>query len=242
MARLLINIDHVATLRNARGEGRPSVLDAAQICMQNGSQGIVFHLREDRRHIKDYDVLLLKKHIDGFLDFEMAATEEMIEICVDTKPELATLVPEKREELTTEGGLDLVSLFEDYQNRVVPAFKKADIALNLFLDPNPEDIERAIDLGVYGVELHTGTYSLARGTARNIELDRLIKAAELIHKNGLIVNAGHGLDFENIHDFVNHVPHIHDISIGHAIISEAIFSGLAKVVREMADIVESAPK
>ena len=242
MPRLLINIDHVATLRNARGEGKPDVLKAAKICMENGSQGIVFHLREDRRHIKDYDVLNLKKEINGFLDFEMAATEEMIDVCSKTKPHLSTLVPEKRQELTTEGGLDLVSLFDDFKQRVIPAFEKTSIPVSLFLDPNTEDIERAVDLGVYAVELHTGTYAQARGTTKSFELDRLINAAELIHKNGLKVNAGHGLDFENIHDFVNEVPFLHDISIGHSIISEAIFKGLGTVVREMADIIESAPK
>lgn len=234
MARLLINIDHVATLRNARGEGRPSVLDAAKVCMENGSQSIVFHLREDRRHIKDYDVLILKEHFDGFLDFEMATTNEMLDICADIKPQLSTLVPEKRQELTTEGGLDVVSAFEDLKFRVVPKLNGAGVPISLFLDPNEEDILKAAELGVHAVELHTGTFALATGKAQEVELERLVKAAELIHKQGMIVNAGHGLDFDNIELFLKTVPHLHDVSIGHAIISKALFVGLGKAVSDMA--------
>ncbi len=239
MARLLINIDHVATLRNARGEGRPSVLDAAKVCLEHGSEGIVFHLREDRRHIKDFDVIQFKQNLNTYLDFEMAATDEMVQICADIKPNLSTLVPESRQELTTEGGLNLVKLFDDYQKRVVPKLHQAGVDISLFLDPNPKDIELAAELGVYAVELHTGTYSLASGKAREFELDRLEKAAELIHQKGMKVNAGHGLDFENIHDLLARVPHLHDISIGHAMISAAVFRGLGSVVREMADIIQA---
>ncbi|TNE70138.1 pyridoxine 5'-phosphate synthase [bacterium] len=239
MARLLINIDHIATLRNARGEGNPNVLEAAKVCLQHGSEGIVFHLREDRRHIKDFDVFQFNSELDTYLDFEMAATNEMLQICSEIKPELSTLVPESRQELTTEGGLNLSKVFEDYQNRVIPILHTAEVPVSLFLDPNPHEIELASELGVYAVELHTGTYSLASGKARDYELDRLAKAAELIHEKGMKVNAGHGLNFENIHDLLAKVPHLHDISIGHAMIAEAVFKGLGTVVREMADIINA---
>ncbi len=237
--RLLINIDHIATLRNARGEGRPSVLDAAKICLENGAEGIVFHLREDRRHIKDFDVIQLKQSLDTFLDFEMAATNEMLGICAQTKPHLSTLVPESRKELTTEGGLNMEVLFSDFQNRVVPQLKKAGVPISLFLDPNPEDIEYALKLSVFAVELHTGTYSLSSGKTKKFELERLAEAARIIHEHGMKVNAGHGLDFENIHEFINYVPYVHDISIGHAIVADAVFRGLGNSVREMNRIIKN---
>jgi pyridoxine 5-phosphate synthase len=239
MARLLINIDHIATLRNARGEGRPSVLDAAKICLDNGAEGIVFHLREDRRHIKDFDVIQFKKSLDTFLDFEMAATNEMLGICAETQPNLSTLVPESRRELTTEGGLNMDVLYSDFQKRVVPSLNKAGVPISLFLDPNPEDIDYAVKLGVYAVELHTGTYALSSGKSKQYELERLAEAARIIHENGMKVNAGHGLDFENIHDLINHVPYLHDISIGHAIVADAVFRGLANSVREMSEIIKN---
>lgn len=238
MPRLLINIDHVATLRNARGEGRPSVLDAAKICLDNGAEGIVFHLREDRRHIKDYDVIQFKQNLDTYLDFEMAATNEMIHICSDIKPQLSTLVPESRKELTTEGGLNMKELYHEFSRKVIPMLKKADVPVSLFLDPNPEDIEKAIKLGVYAVELHTGTFALSSGKAREFELERLAEAARMIHEHGMKVNAGHGLDFENIHDLLAHVPYLHDVSIGHAIVADAIYRGLGASVQEMAQIVK----
>lgn len=237
--RLLINIDHIATLRNARGEGRPSVLDASKICLENGAEGIVFHLREDRRHIKDFDVIQLKQSLDTFLDFEMAATNEMLGICAEIKPNLSTLVPESRQELTTEGGLNMELLFSDFQNRVVPQLKKAGVPISLFLDPNPEDIQYALKLGVFAVELHTGTYSLSSGKTKQFELERLAEAARIIHENGMKVNAGHGLDFENIHDLIHYVPYLHDISIGHAIVADAVFRGLGNSVREMNTIIKN---
>jgi len=237
--RLLINIDHIATLRNARGEGRPSVLDASKICLENGAEGIVFHLREDRRHIKDFDVIQLKQSLDTFLDFEMAATNEMLGICAEIKPNLSTLVPESRQELTTEGGLNMELLFSDFQKRVVPSLKKAGVPISLFLDPNPEDIEYAVKLGVYAVELHTGTYALSSGKSKQFELERLAEAARIIHENGMKVNAGHGLDFENIRDLIHNVPYLHDISIGHAIVADAVFRGLGNSVREMNAIIKN---
>ena len=237
--KLLVNIDHIATLRNARGEGYPDPVDAARICEENGAEGIVFHLREDRRHIKDDDIYRLSKSIKGIIDFEMAATDEMLKICSEIKPHLSTLVPEKRQELTTEGGLHLKNLYDDFSRRVMPKLNEHAIHVSLFIDPIPEDIELAAKLGSYAVELHTGTYANATTPeAAKKELERLRKAAELAHEAGLKVNAGHGLDFKNTETFLEQVPHLNEVSIGHALISDAVFNGLANSVRHMADIVK----
>jgi pyridoxine 5-phosphate synthase len=231
--RLLVNIDHIATLRNARGEGYPDPVEGARVCEEAGAAGIVFHLRGDRRHIRDEDVYRLKDSVKGILDFEMAATEEMIRICLDVKPHLCTLVPEGREELTTEGGLNMKHVYDDYEQRVFPAFKDTGIDISLFLDPNPEDIELAHKLGADAVELHTGTFANAPDeAARNNELERLRKGAELIHEAGMIVNAGHGLNLENLPVLIEHVPHMQDISIGHALISKSLYWGLERTVKE----------
>jgi len=239
MARLLVNIDHIATLRNARGEGVPDPAKGAQICEANGAAGIVFHLREDRRHIKDDDVYRLKETVTGILDFEMAATEEMIGISLDINPHLVTLVPEKRMELTTEGGLNLHRAGDDLRRRVVPRYSGTGIIISLFVDPEIADMEITADLGVEAVELHTGTYAHAylRGDFQ-FELDRLAHAADHAHQLGLIVNAGHGLSMDNLPAFLAHVPHLKDISIGHALMCDALFEGLGVVVRRMTDLIE----
>jgi len=231
--QLLVNIDHVATLRNARGEGYPDPADAATVCEQAGASGIVFHLRRDRRHIRDEDVYRLKKFVKGTLDFEMSASDEMIEICKDVEPHLCTLVPEGREELTTEGGLDMKVVFNDFQNRVFPALHGSGIKISLFLDPNPEDIELAHNLGADAIELHTGTFANAPDEdTQQKELKRLSEAAELIHNLGMIVNAGHGLNLLNLPILIDHVNHLEDISIGHALISKSVFWGLEHTVKE----------
>lgn len=231
--QLLVNIDHVATLRNARGEGYPDPADAASVCEQAGASGIVFHLRRDRRHIRDEDVYRLKKYVKGTLDFEMSASDEMIEICKDVEPHLCTLVPEGREELTTEGGLDMKVVFNDFKKRVFPALHGSGIKISLFLDPNPEDIELAHDLGADAIELHTGTFANAPDEdAQQKELERLSEAAELIHNLGMIVNAGHGLNLQNLPILIDHVSHLEDISIGHALISKSVFWGLERTVKE----------
>ncbi len=231
--RLLVNIDHIATLRNARGEGYPDPIEAADVCEQAGAAGIVFHLRGDRRHIRDEDVYRLQKTVSGILDFEMAASNEMIEICLDVNPDLCTLVPEGREELTTEGGLNMNRVFEDYENRVFPAFKNTGIEISLFLDPNPKDIELAHKLGADAIELHTGNYANSvNEKARNRELKRLIKGAELIHEAGMVVNAGHGLNLDNLPLLVKEVPHLREVSIGHALISKSVYWGLERTVKE----------
>lgn len=230
--QLLVNVDHVATLRNARGEGYPDPIEAAALCEQAGAAGIVFHLRGDRRHIKDDDVYRLKESIAGTVDLEMAATDEMIRICCDVKPHLATLVPESREELTTEGGLMMKSaMCRDLEKRVIPALRSENVEISLFLDPVTEDIERAAELGVEAIELHTGTYSNANESRKRDELNRLAAAAELAYSRGLKVNAGHGLNLENLGLFVSSVPHLNDVSIGHALISDALFMGLEKAVK-----------
>lgn len=238
--QLLVNIDHVATLRNARGEGYPSPVEAAKVCEEAGASGIVFHLRKDRRHIRDEDVYALKKTVKGTLDFEMAATREMINMCLEVDPELITLVPESREELTTEGGLNMSNVMADFEQRVFPKVHGSGIEISLFLDPNPEDIELAGKLGSDAIELHTGTYANAQTeVARTHELERLKEGAELAHSLDMKVNAGHGLNLENLKDFVSIVPHLNDISIGHALISTSLFMGLDKTVKAFLEIMEN---
>ena len=237
--QLLVNIDHVATLRNARGEGYPDPSEAAVVCENAGAAGIVFHLRSDRRHIRDEDVYKLKSVVKGLLDFEMAATDEMISICKEVLPHLCTLVPEGREELTTEGGLNMRSVYEDYEQRVIPAFENTGIEISLFLDPNPEDIELAHKLGADTIELHTGTFANASDKkSEKFELDRLKEAAIMIHELGMKVNAGHGLNLDNLPTLIEHVPHMQDISIGHALVSTSLYWGLDKTVREYLKIME----
>jgi pyridoxine 5-phosphate synthase len=235
--QLLVNVDHVATLRNARGEGYPDPTEAAEVCEQAGASGIVFHLRKDRRHIKTEDVYSLNKKVQGTLDFEMAATDEMLKICLDVNPDLITLVPESREELTTEGGLKMSAVFDDFQQRVFPKITAADIAISLFIDPNKEDIELAHELGSDAIELHTGTYANATTEkACQHELQRLKDGAQLAHNLGMKVNAGHGLNLENLAPLVEHVPHLNDISIGHALISSALYYGLEDTVTKFLTI------
>ena len=235
--RLLVNIDHIATLRNARGEGYPDPVEGAAYCERAGAAGIVFHLRGDRRHIKDEDVYRLKKSVTGIFDFEMAASDEMIQICKDVHPHICTLVPEGREELTTEGGLNMEAVYDDFEQRVFPAFKDTGIEISLFLDPNPNDIELAHKLGADIVELHTGMYANAPDEkARNKELERLKKGAVQIHEAGMTVNAGHGLNLENLPQFIEEVPFLTDVSIGHALISKSLFWGLDRTVKEYLEI------
>lgn len=235
--KLLVNIDHIATLRNARGEGYPNPVDAAKICEEAGAAGIVFHLRGDRRHIKDEDVAALKKSVTGVLDFEMAATDEMIGILKSTNPDLCTLVPEGREELTTEGGLNMSTVYDDFKNRVFPSIRETDIQISLFVDPNPADIEMAHNLGSDAIELHTGTFANAvSDNERILELKRLRDAANQAHELGLKVNAGHGLNLDNLPIFLDVIPHLNEVSIGHALVGKSIFWGLEKTVRAYLEI------
>ena len=235
--QLLVNIDHIATLRNARGEGAPDVVEAARICEESGAAGIVFHLREDRRHIKDADVFALKNSVRGILDFEMAGTPEMVDICCEIHPHIITLVPEKRAELTTEGGLNMKSVYDFYKKSVIPPLLELDSEISLFVDPVEEDIRLAAEIGAHAIELHTGTFANSKNPQK--ELDKLAKGAELAHSLGLKINAGHGLNFENISLFIQTVPHLSDISIGHALISHAVFHGLPHSVRSMSNLISS---
>ncbi|HKK46031.1 MAG TPA: pyridoxine 5'-phosphate synthase [Balneolaceae bacterium] len=238
--QLLVNVDHVATLRNARGEGYPDPADAAEACEKAGAAGIVFHLRKDRRHIQTEDVYNIKRRVKGKLDFEMAATDEMLDICRDVNPHLITLVPENREELTTEGGLRMPAIFDDFQKRVFPKIRETDIEISLFIDPNKKDIELAHELGSDAIELHTGTYANAEGKkARQQELERLKRGAELAQKMGMKVNAGHGLNLDNLPDIVKTMPNLHDVSIGHALVSTALFRGLDATVKAFLEIIKS---
>jgi len=234
LTNLLINIDHVATLRNARRETFPDPVHAAALCELAGADGIVFHLREDRRHITDRDVHLLKQTVQGKLDFECSTSEEIIGICCATQPDLATLVPERREEVTTEGGLDVLGN-RDRLLDVIPRLFDAGIGeVALFVDPDLDQIEATVDVGANAIELHTGNFANApTPDARREVTQRLALAAEKAHKLGLQVHAGHGLDYLNYPTFARTVPHVHEVSIGFAIMGRAILTGMEQAVRDM---------
>jgi len=238
MARLGVNVDHVATLRQARGEGFPDVVAAAREAERGGAQGIVFHLREDRRHIQDADVAALRRAVRTKLDFEMAATPEMLRICLRTQPELATLVPEKRRELTTEGGLDVAGDFAHIA-RAVERLQRGGIPAALFVDPSTRQIEASARTGAQWIELHTGDYARAFASRRRAAaaLARLRGAARLAARLGLRVNAGHGLDYRNAAEAAA-LPHVVELNIGHSIVARAITVGLRQAVREMATLIQ----
>jgi len=234
--RLAINIDHIATVRNARGGSEPDPVEAARICEKAGAVGIVCHLREDRRHIKDRDVQLLRKKVKTKLDLEMAATPEIIRIAVETKPDLVTLVPEKRQELTTEGGLDVVAQ-KQYLAGVITAFHGSGIPVSLFVDPEVSQVEASKEIGTDMIEIHTGEYAEARTASdRRVQLSRIKKIAKLGKSLNLGVNAGHGLDYVNIKPIAA-IKEIDEVSIGHAIIVRAMVVGLEQAVREMVRLV-----
>ncbi len=231
-----VNIDHVATLRNARGEEEPNVLEAARICMEAGANGITAHLREDRRHIKDFDVFALKHDLKCRLNLEMAATYEMKKIALDLMPDACCIVPEKREEVTTEGGLDVVGQKEKLRQFVRPLIDNG-IEVSLFIAAEKEQVSAAADIGVKFIELHTGRYSRAFGKDNEtIEFDKLQRATALGHLLGLNVNAGHGLNYKNV-SAMHKINNLHELNIGHSIICRAVFVGLDKAVREMLELV-----
>jgi len=234
--RLCINIDHVATLREARGAFEPDPVGAAQLCELAGADGIVCHLREDRRHINDRDLRLLRETVKTKLDLEMAATEELVRIAIETLPELATLVPERRAELTTEGGLDVIG-HKRYLHDVVRELQKHDIEVSLFVDPLPEQIEAAREIGSTKVEIHTGAYANARSEReRQTLLEQIRGTAQMAARLGLGVNAGHGLNYLNILALKT-ITEIEEVSIGHAVIARALMVGMGRAVREMVDLV-----
>jgi pyridoxine 5-phosphate synthase len=235
--RLAINIDHIATLRNARGGSDPDPIKAALLCEEAGAVGIVCHLREDRRHIKDDDVRRLRSIIRKKLDLEMAATEEIIGIAIRTKPDLVTLVPEKRQELTTEGGLDIVAQKKHFSD-VVEQFRWNKIPVSLFIDPVEAQVQASAEIGTDMIEIHTGEYAEAKSAQEvQVQLFRIQKAAALARSLGLGVNAGHGLDYSNIKPIAA-IKEIEEVSIGHAVIVHALSVGLESAVREMIKLME----
>jgi pyridoxine 5-phosphate synthase len=234
--RLCINIDHVATLREARGGVEPDPVTAAQLCELAGADGIVCHLREDRRHINDRDLRILRDTVKTKLDLEMAATDEIIKIAIETLPDLATLVPERRQELTTEGGLDVAGHRHQLRD-VIKELHSHEIPVSLFIDPIPEQVEAAREVEADFVEIHTGAYAEARNERRAHEVLEAVHAAVLLARNlGLRVNAGHGLNYQNILPF-REIREIEEVSIGHAIIARALFVGLERAVKEMCALV-----
>jgi len=239
MTQLAINVDHVATVRNARGITEPDPVAAASICELAGAAGIVVHLREDRRHINDRDVRLLRETIKTRMNLEMGANKEIIEIALNLKPEMVTLVPEKRKELTTEGGLDVAGQKKKLA-KTISKMTKAGIPVSLFIDPESKQIQAAHDIGATYVELHTGRYCDATNeTKRNKEYKLIASSADEAYEMGLRVNAGHGLDYQTT-SRIAALDTIEELSIGHAIITRAVFVGLDQAVREMKKIVSEA--
>ena len=236
--RLGVNIDHVATIRNARGGGHPDPLRAAEIAAAAGADGITAHLREDRRHITDADIARLRAEIALPLNLEMAATEEMLAIALKHRPHAACIVPERREERTTEGGLDAASQVETLAP-IVARLSDAGIRVSLFIEPTPVQLEAAVKLKAPVVEFHTGAYAHLAEADRAPELRRLADAAALAAKNGIEPHAGHGLTTANVGP-VAAIPQIHELNIGHYLIGEAIFTGLDASIRAMRAAMDAA--
>lgn len=229
--RLGVNIDHVATLRQVRGTDYPDLVEAARICETAGARGITVHLREDRRHIQDRDVFALRRTISTRLNLEMANSPDIVAVALKVKPDEVCLVPERRRELTTEGGLDAAG-HERQLGPTVWKLQDAGIEVSLFIAADPRQIEAAARLGAPTIELHTGTYCDMKGAPARKELARLREGARLAHELGLTVNAGHGINLENVRGIME-VPHLDTLNIGHSIICSAVFTGLDKAVRAM---------
>ncbi|MCG8695678.1 MAG: pyridoxine 5'-phosphate synthase [Minwuiales bacterium] len=236
--RLGVNIDHVATIRNARGGRHPDPVRAARLAAEAGADGITAHLREDRRHISDEDIERLSSEIDLPLNLEMAATEEMLQIALRHKPHAVCLVPEKREELTTEGGLDVAAQHRHLAS-YVDRLGAAAIRVSLFIDPSPVQLHVAKALGAPVVELHTGAYCEAAGAEREAELQRLVEAAAYADDLGLEVHAGHGLAFDSVSPIAA-IPQIVELNIGHFLVGEAIFGGLDSSIKRMRALMDQA--
>ena len=235
--RFSLNIDHVATLRNARGETQPDPIEYALLAEKYGVDGIVVHLREDRRHVKDDDVYALRKKIATKLDLEMAANDEIIEIARDVKPELSTLVPEKRQELTTEGGLD-VAASTDKIHSAINRLHEKDIRVSLFIEPEKETIDLSKKIGADFIEIHTGKYANAvEISALEKEFEKIKFAAEYAKSIGLGVNAGHGLNYENTAKIAG-IASIDEVSIGQAVVTYSVFWGLEKSIKDMKKLLD----
>ncbi len=240
MAALLgVNIDHVATLRQARGTAYPDPVNAALICEQAGAEGITLHLREDRRHIQDDDVRRMRPVLTTHMNLEMAVTAEMVEFAKEIKPHHVCFVPEKRQEVTTEGGLDVVGHFEDVK-KATQELSAIGCDVSLFIDADIAQIDAAAACGAPTIELHTGAYADAETPeAQQHELERIIQGAEYAASKGLVVNAGHGLNLDNVTPIAK-IPQIHELNIGHSIIADAVFVGLAQAVQQMKAVIKAA--
>ena len=234
--RLGVNIDHVATIRNARGGDHPDPVRAAFAAADAGADGITAHLREDRRHITDSDIHRLMERLTIPLNLEMAATEEMLDIALRHRPHAACIVPEKREERTTEGGLDAAGQ-HNHLAPVVARLAEANIRVSLFIEPDPAQVEAAIRLGAPVVEFHTGRYAHLDGEARSVELRRIAEAAALAVKNGIEPHAGHGLTFDNVAPIAA-IPQLRELNIGHFLVGEAIFAGFEASVARMRELID----
>jgi len=235
MPELGVNIDHVATLRQARKTYEPDPVAAAVLAERGGADAIALPPREDRRHIHDRDVRLLKETVPIKLNLELSVADEIVGIACQVKPDQATIVPERREEVTTEGGLDVVT-HKAAVAKAAQRLRAAGIKVSLFLDPDPRQIELAGQLGADAVELHTGQYALTRGAAQHQQLVALTNAGKLVKDLGLALHAGHGLNYHNVIP-VARIPQMHELNIGHAIVSRAVFVGLERAVREMKNLV-----
>ena len=240
MAALLgVNIDHVATLRQARGTTYPDPVNAALICEQAGAEGITLHLREDRRHIQDDDVRRMRPLLKTHMNLEMAVTPEMVEFAKEIQPQHVCFVPEKRQEVTTEGGLDVLGHFEEVK-AATQALTAIGCEVSLFIDADIAQIDAAIACGAPTIEIHTGAYADAKtAEAQQHELERIVQGAEYAASKGLLVNAGHGLNLENVTPIAQ-IPQIHELNIGHSIIADAVFIGLAQAVQQMKAVIKSA--
>lgn len=238
--RLGVNIDHVATVRNARGGIHPDPVDAAMLAIEAGADGITAHLREDRRHIRDADITRLKETISKPLNFEMAATDEMLAIAIETKPNAACLVPEKREEVTTEGGLDVAGHIDRIRD-IAAALKENDIRVSLFIEADQKQLDAAAAIGADIIELHTGRYCDHTGASRQDELTRIQNAAKIGHDLGLECHAGHGLGFDTVGDIAA-IPELVELNIGHFLIGASVLMGLKPAVVEMRRMMDQARK
>jgi len=240
MAALLgVNIDHVATLRQARGTTYPDPVNAALICEQAGAEGITLHLREDRRHIQDDDVRRMRPVLTTHMNLEMAVTDEMVAFAKEIQPQHVCFVPEKRQEVTTEGGLDVVGHFEDVK-KATQELTAIGCDVSLFIDADFAQIDAAVACGAPTIEIHTGAYADAETPeAQKAELERIIKGAEYAASKGLVVNAGHGLNLDNVTPIAA-IPQIHELNIGHSIIADAVFGGLAQAVQQMKAAIKAA--
>lgn len=233
-----VNVDHVATVRQARGGVEPDPLKAAELALKGGADGITVHLREDRRHIQDNDLRVLRKRVPVEVNLEMAAVREMIGIALRTGPDMVTLVPEKRAELTTEGGIDLRA-GERRIRKTVQELQGSGIPVSLFINPSPEDVLRAKKTGARMVEIHTGFYADAFGAKQRKELVKVIKAIEVAREEGLLVNAGHGLTYSNVGK-VAAIDGIRGLYIGHSIVSMALYVGMEEAVRRMKRLIRES--